>query len=510
MKVVLLPVLLLLGACAGAGAEPSAPAFDPVYLAGEPSHDGIILQSRLQRRGEVTGEVPGFGDLPGFAGWGRFEISRDSAFSTPRTTAWMRAAPENDFLLKTAVGGLEPGTRYYYRVQAGADSMRTAVGRTAAFTTLPAPQTAAPLSFVMISCMNYEKFYGLGSMETQSDPAEWVKPATGIDRQLGFPGFEAVLERQPLFWIGNGDNVYYDSPTEQSDHHARTREELRAKWHRQLDMPRLRSVADRFPVYFLKDDHDYRYNDADTTDTALPYRFRPPGETGLRLPSHELGIAAFREQVPVVDPADPQTPTYRTVRAGKLLQLWFLEGRDYRSPNGMPDGPAKTLWGEEQREWLKRTLLESDATFKIIVSPTPIVGPDDAYKQDNHANLKGFRHEGQEFIRWLEENGLSRRVFLLNGDRHWQYHSIHPTGFEEFSSGALVSQNARSGRVPGDPRSSDPLGSIEQPYIQEVPVGGFLEVSVQLDAAGNRPSILFTHYDERGKVLYATRRYARS
>ncbi len=471
--------------------------FDDVAMAGEVTPHSVILQSRLIVPDSVVGQVPGFGDLPGFAAWGRFEISADSTFRNSRFTDWQEAAPETDFMLKTAVTGLDSATRYLYRVAAGRDTTRTHHGRIATFRTLPAAGSTEDVRFIMISCMNYEKFFGLGSMQTQSDPAEWVRPAEGDDRRLGFPAFDAVLARTPDFWIANGDNVYYDSPTEQPEHHARTQGALRAKWHRQFAMPRFRRLAAQSPAFWLKDDHDYRFNDADTTDRVKAQ------------PSHRLGLATFREQVPVVNPDASGQRTYRTHRVGDLLQVWFLEGRDYRSPNSMPDGPDKTLWGDDQKVWLKGTLLESDAEFKIIVSPTPIVGPDDASKRDNHANPEGFRTEGSEFIEWLAEHDLvSPRVFVLNGDRHWQYHSIHPSGLEEFSSGALVSQNARMGRAPGDPSSSDPLALIDQPYIQEVPVGGFLEVTVESGAAGGRPSILFTHVDERGKVLYAARRYS--
>ena len=41
--------------------------------------------------------------------------------------------------------------------------------------------------------------------------------------------------------------------------------------------------------------------------------------------------------------------TYRTFRWGKDLQIWLVEGRDFRSPNNMPDGPDKTIWGAEQK-----------------------------------------------------------------------------------------------------------------------------------------------------------------
>ncbi len=40
--------------------------------------------------------------------------------------------------------------------------------------------------------------------------------------------------------------------------------------------------------------------------------------------------------------------TYRTIRWGKGLQIWMVEGRLYRSPNTMEDGLQKTIWGKEQ------------------------------------------------------------------------------------------------------------------------------------------------------------------
>ena len=66
---------------------------------------------------------------------------------------------------------------------------------------------------------------------------------------------------------------------------------------------------------------------------------------------------------------DRSTPTYRTHRVHPHVQLWFVEGRDFRSPNKMPDGPEKSIWGEEQREWLQSTLKASVVTvlFRVVV-----------------------------------------------------------------------------------------------------------------------------------------------
>jgi alkaline phosphatase/alkaline phosphatase D len=169
----------------------------------------------------------------------------------------------------------------------------------------------------------------------------------------------------------------------------------------------------------------------------------------------------------------------------------------------MPDGPDKTIWGAEQKEWLKRTLQESDATFKLLISPTPMIGPDDLRKKDNHTNIGGFRHERDEFFDWLKATGVAdRHFYIVCGDRHWQYHSIHPSGLEEFSCGALVDANARLGRKPGDPKSTDPDGLIKQPYYQTPASGGFLLVDVTPSTDSQPPRLTFRFMDENGKLLH--------
>jgi len=171
----------------------------------------------------------------------------------------------------------------------------------------------------------------------------------------------------------------------------------------------------------------------------------------------------------------------------------------------MPDGPGKTIWGKEQNEWLRRTLLESDAAFKILISPTPMIGPDRESKRDNHVNTRGFRYEGRQFINWLRENGfLDKNFYFVCGDRHWQYHSIDPSGFEEFSCGALVDANAIRGTFPGDPNSNDPEGEIKQPFHPDVPSGGFLMITIKPEG----PAAEFSFYDEKGTLLYSASRKA--
>jgi alkaline phosphatase/alkaline phosphatase D len=441
-------------------------------LAGEVTPTTAILQTRLTSVAE-----PIRGDVPGAAGGGRFEISPDPDFGEVRQTAWLTAEQAGDFIIKACIDGLKPATTYHFRAVYGPDPESARPGDSASFKTLPEPTKAAGIDFVLTSCLNYAFFH---------EGTRNIPPYQGEDRMQGYPALDAIDRMNPDFVIFNGDCVYYDHPW---NTRAKTLAELRKKWHEQYVMPRFKRLFAKTPTYWLKDDHDHRFNDSDAT--------------GNDEPSHQLGIDTFREQVPLVKPNDPQAVTYRTHRMGRDLQLWFVEGRDYRSPNKMPDGPEKSIWGAEQKAWLLRTLKESDATFKILISPTPMVGPDDGSKKDNHTNLQGFRHEGEQFFTWLKESGIDpARFFILCGDRHWKYHSRHPTGYQEFSCGALNVENSRIGRAPGAPKSTDPDGEVTQYYTDKAPAGGFLRVRLTPAGLEKLATLELIHHDDSGKILY--------
>jgi len=475
-------VYLLAVVLSAAGVQAETPAIYRAMgeMAGEVDASSVILQSRLTAS---TGLVDG--DVPGVAGVASFEVSAAPDFASSRRTEWLSATAAQDFIVKAKVDGLTPNTRYYYRLHYGPNESAIQTGETGTFRTLQGADGVEPVSFVVVTGMNYVAFHHgktKGSVRTGEDAY------TGDDKALGFPALATIREMKPDFFVGTGDNVYYDSKDEWD---ASDAPNMRRKWHEQFVQPRFVALFREVATYWEKDDHDHRYNDCDLT--------------GDRPPSSDLGIEIFREQVPVVDPADPDAKTYRTFRVNRHLQIWLVEGRDYRSPNSMPDGPEKTLWGAEQIAWLKRTLLESDATWKLLISPTPMVGPDDAYKIDNHTNHDGFRHEGRAFFQWVKAQKLDEQGFLvLCGDRHWQYHSVDPTGIEEFSSGALVDANARLGRSPGDPESTDPDAEIKQLYTQATASGGFLRVAVERDGAAT-----FGFFDEKGIPLYQTVKKAR-
>lgn len=467
-------------------------------MAGEVTATSAILQSRLTAASRPVNRA--WSGIPGFPGIARFEYSTSPDFDGSKYTGWLEALPESDFIVKSAIGGLEPDTRYHYRLHFGKDRSALSRSGTATFRTLAGPHAGAAYSFAVVTGMNYSFFHHTGGP---------IYPAyDGPDKHLGFPGLASILKLSPDYFVGTGDNVYYDHPAQGR---AETIHQMRMKHHEQYSQPRFIELFRSVATYWEKDDHDHRFNDSDAVNVfRAGAAQRVPEDKLFRIsgygsqPSHELGLYVFKEQLPVVpDPGDPEAVTYRTHRVSRDLQVWFVEGRDYRSPNAMPDGPDKTIWGQAQKAWLKRTLSESDATFKILISPTPMIGPD-AGKRDNHANIGGFRHERDEFFQWLVHNGfLKKNFYIVCGDRHWQYHAVDPSGIEEFSVGALVAANVARRIRPGDPKSSDPNATIRHLHFNETPTAGFLIFTVRPGAAH------FAFYDEFGKQLYSTTKRAR-
>ncbi|MEM6365333.1 MAG: PhoD-like phosphatase N-terminal domain-containing protein, partial [Planctomycetota bacterium] len=306
-------------------------------MAGEPTSDSILLQTRLTAGTQLDDQ----GDLPGHRGIARFEWSTDATFVDAETSTWSRADAASDFIVRHCLTGLQAATRYYYRVHfAINDESPTEFGPIGSFRTLGGRDSIEPTTFLVGSCMNYIKF-----MHGRAGNAGGPITATAKDKRLGFPAFATMNKIRPDFFVGTGDIVYYDNPFRV----ARTVTELRNCWHEQFRFPRMIEFFRDVPCYWSKDDHDFRFNDSDNE--------------GDRIPLPQTGINLFREQLPIAPAGDVMTPNYRTHRVNRHLQIWLTEGRDHRSANDAEDGPNKSMWGPVQKQWLKQTLAKSDATW---------------------------------------------------------------------------------------------------------------------------------------------------
>ena len=472
----LIALVLLAGAAA---AQPAGDVAEAVFLAsgvrvGEVSATSAVVWTRTtaeprRRAGrEVSGrpvvtlaagvDVSSLeGAVPGANGEVRVTlrdaepVGGDGDAHPARASGWLATDSGRDFIRQVVFDELTPDTVYLVTVNARpAAGGRSSAIETASFRTAPAPDQRRPIRFTAMTC----QFYGRR------------------DRPDGFQIYPSMAARRPDFYLSIGDNVYLDSESPR----ATSVELARYHWQRMFTLPAIASFLRSVPGYWLKDDHDLLLNDS-----------WPGIESGIVAPlTFEEGLALFAEQNPA-----PERP-YRTVRWGRGLQLWLVEGRDFRSPNDMPDGPGKTIWGVEQWRWLRESLLASDADWKVLVSPTPIVGPDRSNKADNHANAT-FSHEGDAIREWFRAN-LDDRFLVVVGDRHWQYHSVHPeTGLNEFSVGPA--SDAHAGGTPGEDPGYHRFHRVG---------GGFL--SVDVDWVGEQPRIVLRHRDVLGRIVYEVER----
>ncbi|NLS94638.1 MAG: alkaline phosphatase [Planctomycetaceae bacterium] len=385
-RVCVLHSLLLIGAAAVTQAAGPFQA-DGIKI-GEVDQTSSIVWTRTTADAQANPSVENA--APGAEGEVRVTCWQTQPRREVFASGWKATDPLRDFTRQFGIKDLSPAAAYEVLVETrpvgGSDATSRVEGR---FRTAPAPEAVVPVEFVVVTC-------------------QAIRSADCGDN--GHSPYKLIPKLDADFFVHTGDVVYYDNPPNCKD-----AEHARWKWNRMYGFFYNRDFHAGVASYFMKDDHDTVKNDC------------WPGQSYGDL-TWEQGLAIFREQVPMGE------KTYRTVRWGKDVQIWMTENRDFRSPNKMPDGPEKTIWGTEQKAWFKRTVAESDATFRFLIMPGPLLGPDKRGKADNHSN-DCFKHEGDEIRDFVARQ---KNMFVINGDRHWQYFSIHPElGIREFGCGPI-------------------------------------------------------------------------
>ncbi len=420
--------------------------------ADRPLYEILVGNGKKGKKSLVTGvkyaSPGGAADLP-FAVPGTSGETRVKFRPLPngewRETKWVEVEKKWDFTWQHKLSGLKPGTKYEIIVESRKGDDPGALQK-GGFTTAPESDIAAPVAFTVST----------GQMFSDRNSDD------------GFAIYDSMRKGKPDFFVHTGDIVYYDREAKNFDL-------ANWLWQRMYSLPSNVRFQNQVGSYFMKDDHETLVDDCWPTKVA-------PSMGDL---TFEQGQNIFVHQVPMNG-----RKTYRTQRWGKDLQIWMVEGRDFRSSNRMEDSPGKTIWGAEQKAWFKKTFSESDATFRVLISPTPIVGPDRATKYDNHSN-SNFTYEGDEIRAFLQKQ---KNAFVVCGDRHWQYHSVHPkTGVNEFSCGPASNKHA------GGWKQSD----YRKDYHQFLRVqGGYLEVRVDREKERGKAFIKFIFRGEDGTVAY--------
>lgn len=284
-----------------------------------------------------------------------------------RRTVSARAEGTRDMTLCWRVDGLSPGQAYDFEVLSG-DEVIHADGVLRA----GPPEDAPRVRLGFASCANDRRF----------------------PRQAGWA---RMLEEgaEALFLLG--DTPYIDS----------TELEVQRRRYREFyGMPDVAAALSAVPFHATWDDHDFGQNDTDG-----------------RLSGKERSRQAFVEYHANPSAGEEGAGIYCRVRRGPI-EVFLLDARTFGGTEPSPADPERqTLLGAAQWSWLLRSLLDSDAPFKVLATGMIWNGATRPGKRDHWMT---YPHERSALFEFLGEENISG-VVLLGGDIHRSRALRYPT-----------------------------------------------------------------------------------
>jgi alkaline phosphatase D len=369
-------------------------------VTGDVTDSGALIWSRASDEGLMhvrfgKGESPGRGS----AAWRTDVLKLDGS---------------SDFIGRFELKGLEPDSPYWYQVIARHRGERVE-SDLATFHTAPAPDRPRLVRFT----------WG-------GDVGQ------GLANRPPFPAFAAIEAEASDFFIFNGDTIYGDGTTPIGPG-ATTVPEFWAKYKENREDLLFRSLARNTPMIINWDDHEVD-NDYRGLDPELP-----EGRLGV-------GRQAFFDYWPV---RTSPTRTWRSLRWGREVEIFVLDNRQFADPLDKPDGAEKTMLGSEQLEWLLNGVLDSDATWKVLVTSCPLsilrsVNP----PQDDWV---AYEHELAILLETWRSDGVANVVWLT-ADVHWAQAIEYPSYAMWEFVGCPIGANPRAVGMPLSPT----FGPIER------------------------------------------------
>lgn len=276
----------------------------------------------------------------------------------------------------------------------------------------------------------------------------------------GLRCYETMRATLPDFFIHSGDVIYADGPiqpevllsdgtlwrnvtTEETSKVAETLTEFRGNYKYNLMDENLRRFNAEVPMLAQWDDHEVFNNWYPGEMLIDDDRYTVKSASLLAARARR----AFHEYVPLRPQETTGGRIFRKIAYSPLLDIFFLDLRSYRGANSAnvqrARSAATTLLGAEQLRWLKRALLASRATWKVIASDMPLAiqVPDAVYGQpafDNAANGDspplGREQEIAELLRFMKQKAI-RQVVWLTADVHYtaaHYYDPDKAQFQDF------------------------------------------------------------------------------
>jgi len=326
----------------------------------------------------IAGPMVGAPEMRAMPLWVQVDGSAEVAFrywpqgnpAQARETESARATRNNGYAVSSVAGPLEPGTAYQYEVRI--DGARAAVDADTQFTTMPFFTDRAPPPDFTVA---------LGSGHLVNDAS--YDPLNRIPGD-GYTVFLAILAKQPDFMIWAGDSVHLREP----DWGSRTG--MIARYSKNRATPELQPLLASIP-------HAAVFSEGELGPDNAGKHFRNLKD------AHEVFALFWPGQTPAPSVEGAAT----TVRYGDA-EFFLLDDRTHRDLQQF--GSRKQILGEAQIEWLRRSLQESPATFKIVVLGGAALSPSDSPR-----NLKAADDEQQELLERLSRDRIGGLIFVAGG-----------------------------------------------------------------------------------------------
>ncbi|MET0340404.1 MAG: alkaline phosphatase D family protein, partial [Polyangiales bacterium] len=360
----------------------------------------------------------------------------------------------------------------------------------------------------------------------------------GINPEFGgMRIYETMRARSPHFFIHSGDTIYADGPipaelaveegkiwrnltTPEKSKVAETLDEFRGAYKYNLLDENVRRFNAEVPQIWQWDDHEVTNNWSSSKDLSANAAYTEKNVSLLVA----RGAQAFHEYAPLRPADEPErTRLYRHIPYGPLLDVFVIDMRSYRGPNGTnvePEpGPSTAFLGRPQLAWLQEGLAASRATWKVIAADMPVgllVGDGkDADGRDRFEAIAngngpalGRELEIAELLRFIKQRGIADVVWLTADVHYCAAHHYDPsrarfsdfTPFWEFVAGPLHAGSFGPG-VLDDTFGPEVVFQKAPPAQNYSPFGGF-QFFGQVDIDPATRALTASLVDLNGQTLF--------
>jgi alkaline phosphatase D len=462
---------------------------------GEPTHDGVVLWTRLA---PTPLALDGSGGMskPVAVTW---DVATDDAMRNVVRTGIAEADRRFAHSLHVEVDGLEAGRSYWYRFTAL--GQQSPIGRTR---TAPRP-SAQPerMRLAFASCSNWEMGY--------------------------FSAYRHMAEENPDLVIFLGDYIYEGTfPDAQADrivrkHDGPTARDLAsyrnryALYRTDADLQALHATA---PCLMTWDDHevenDYANAWSEWTETDAQDFLR----------RRAAAYQAYYEHMPLRARSIPQGSAvrlYERFRFGRLATFSVLDGRQYRSKQPCevpplrrghvaPDSCAermdrdRTLLGPEQEQWLFDGFKQSSAFWNIIAQEQLVarLRQKDREGQVGHWTdaWDGYPAARQRMLDAISATQPANPVFF-GGDIHSFWVTDLKADFGDPSSASVATEFVGTSVTSDAPPYDLMMGVLpENPHVRyfESRHRGYLAVDLFRERMETRLQVISDRRDPRATV----------